>query len=84
MMNGYSGYYPPSYLDNVLRLQRFPDGLSTRTLQRAGVRYVIVHTDGYDFIKRGPLLDALARNHAFVLLGVFPDGRGTAVVYRLQ
>jgi hypothetical protein len=84
MMNGYSGYYPPSYLDNVQRLQRFPDGLSTRTLQRAGVRYVIVHTDAYAFVKRGPLLDALARNHAFVPLGVFPDGGGTAVVYRLQ
>jgi hypothetical protein len=84
MMNGYSGYYPPSYLDNVHRLQLFPDALSTRTLQRAGVRYVIVHTDAYAFINRGPLLDALARNHAFVALGVFPDGKGTAVVYRLQ
>ena len=84
MMNGYSGYYPPSYLDNVHRLQRFPDGLATRTLQRAGVRYVIVHTDAYAFVKRGPLLDALARNHAFVPLGVFPDGSGTAVVFRLQ
>jgi hypothetical protein len=84
MMNGYSGYYPPSYLDNVQRLQRFPDELSTITLQRAGVRYVIVHTDAYAFIKRGPLLDALARNHAFVPLGAFPDGGGTAVVFRLQ
>jgi hypothetical protein len=84
LMNGYSGYYPPSYIDNVGRLQRFPDELSTRTLQGAGVRYVIVHTDSYAFIKQGPLLDALARNQAYVQLGVFPDGVGMAVVYRLR
>ena len=35
-INGYSGYYPPSYLDRVHRLQVFPADPSTQLLRRAG------------------------------------------------
>ena len=42
-LNGYSGYYPPSYIQTVARLESFPDQASIALLQRLGVRYIIVH-----------------------------------------
>jgi hypothetical protein len=83
-INGYSGYYPPSYLERVDRLQKFPDAASTRVLQRAGVQYVIVHMSSYPTARIGLVLTLLAGNPAYTNLGGFNDGQGTAVVYRLH
>jgi hypothetical protein len=43
LVNGYSGYYPPSYLRQIGRLRSFPDRDSIGALRRIGVAYVIVH-----------------------------------------
>ena len=83
-INGYSGYYPPSYLDRVERLHDFPADPTTRILQRAGVQYVIVHLAGYKHSETAGVLTALASNRAYTQLGVFGDGEGKAVVYRLK
>jgi hypothetical protein len=83
-INGYSGYFPPSYLERINRLQKFPDDPSTALLQRAGVRYVIVHTGLYRHEEVGTVLTALAENHAYTQLGSFSDGDSVAVVFRLQ
>src|SRR5687768_17160574 len=45
LLNGYSGFYPPSYLRRLVRLARFPDEASVASLRRANVRYVLVHDD---------------------------------------
>jgi hypothetical protein len=84
LLNGYSGYYPPSYLANLSRLQPFPGDPSTRVLQRAGVRYVVVHLGSYTQSEGAAVLSALAVNSAYTQLGSFSDGRGIAVVYRLR
>jgi hypothetical protein len=83
-INGYSGYYPPSYLDRVHRLQAFPTGPTTELLRRAGVQYVIVHMNAYREGEAGSVLLALALNQEYIQLGRFNDGVGTAVVYRLR
>ncbi|MEN3337137.1 MAG: hypothetical protein V7647_813 [Acidobacteriota bacterium] len=83
-INGYSGYYPPSYLERVHRLQTFPDPAATRVLQRAGVQYVVVHLSGYSAAEVGTILYTLAANHAYTQLGRFDDGQGPAAVYRLH
>ena len=83
-INGYSGYYPPSYLDRVQRLQAFPAAPTTEVLRRAGVRYVIVHTTAYRDGTAGSVLLALALNQDYTQLGSFNDGWGTAVAYRLR
>ena len=44
-LNGYSGFYPPSYLNRLVRVARFPDEASVASLRRENVRYVIVHDD---------------------------------------
>ena len=83
-INGYSGYYPPSYLDRVHRLQVFPEDPSTQLLRRAGVQYVIVHISAYREGEAGSVLMALTLDQNYVQLGSFHDGQGTAVVYRLR
>ena len=54
LVNGYSGYYPPDYIETLARMQTFPDDESIARLRRLDVRYVIVHcrfyqTDKEDF-----------------------------------
>jgi hypothetical protein len=82
LVNGYSGYYPPSYLRRLDGLQSFPDASSLEILRRTGVSYVIVHLPS-DESEKQLLLD-LHANPALVVLGRLKDGRGTAMVYRLE
>ncbi len=42
MLNGYSGYKPPSYYDHVARLANFPDEPSLQLLKELGVSAVLV------------------------------------------
>ena len=37
LLNGYSGFYPPSYLRRLVRLARFPDEASVASLRRENV-----------------------------------------------
>ena len=83
-INGYSGYYPPSYLERVDRLQAFPAAPATRVLQRSGVRYVVVHLGSYTQSEAASVLSALVLNDAYVHLGSFSDGRAIAEVYMLR
>jgi len=82
LVNGYSGYYPPSYLQRLDGLQSFPDASSLEILRRTGVSYVIVHLSSYESEKQ--LLLDLQANPALVVLGRLKDGQGTAIVYRLE
>jgi hypothetical protein len=91
LVNGYSGYHPPSYLQRLDDLQSFPDASSLEALRRTGVKYVVVHLSSYESA------NALSRNEPvnkllldlqsypeLVVLGRLNDGRGTAIVYRLE
>src|SRR6266542_2187889 len=41
IVNGYSGYYPPSYLSRLGPMNKIPDNFAVQALVRAGVRSVI-------------------------------------------
>ena len=82
LVNGYSGYHPPSYLRRLDGLQSFPDTSSVEVLRRTGVSYVVVHLSSDDSEKQ-LLIDLQARPE-LVALGRLKDGRGTAIVYRLE
>lgn len=83
-VNGYSGYYPQSYLDRLTRLEDFPDDTATLALRRAGVRYVIIHRNAYPGDDADPIVAALTRDLAYVPAGRHQDGWGEAVVFRLR
>ncbi len=46
LVNGYSGWWPNDYWELVGRLRHFPTARSVRfLLERAPVRYIVVHYD---------------------------------------
>ena len=48
MLNGYSGFTPPSYTAHYVSLADFPSDRSISALRQAGVTHVFVHLDGFD------------------------------------
>jgi hypothetical protein len=83
-LNGYSGYYPNSYLSRLDALNTLPDEASVEVLKRNLVRYVIVHPDFYDASHRDRVLNDVAASPNFAELGRFDDGSGIAVVFRVR
>lgn len=43
LLNGYSGFFPPSYLALAAEMRTFPDARALESLRSRGARYVIVH-----------------------------------------
>jgi hypothetical protein len=84
LVNGYSGFYPSSYMRRLTDVQGFPDIRSIAGLRHSGVAYVIVHLSLYKQAESAGILAELALLGEFRYLGHLSDGRGTAVIYRLQ
>ena len=83
LLNGYSGFYPPSYLRRLVRLARFPDEESVASLRREHVRYVIVHEDGYPAGERIRVVERL-RELDVVRIGDFRDGWGVGTLMEMK
>lgn len=86
LVNGYSGFYPATYLRRLLDLRRFPDPFSLRVLRRADVRYLVIHESGYgeDRGTYEAILSTLDQAEGMRSLGTFSDGEGAATIYVLQ
>jgi hypothetical protein len=70
LVNGYSGYYPTSYLERLVRLGRFPSRSAINQMRFDKVRYVVVHEDRFlEPGEGGRVVQAL------ILLGAKPIGR---------
>ncbi len=48
LVNGYSDYIPPDFVQNVMTLAPFPTPESLKLLQPRGVRYAVIHMYGYN------------------------------------
>jgi hypothetical protein len=83
LLNGYSGFYPPSYLLRLVRLEKFPDEASVASLRRENVKYIVVHQDGYPDGERLWIVDRLLRLGA-VRLADFEDGWSVGTVMELK
>ena len=80
LLNGYSGFYPRSYLRRLDRASTFPDEESVASLGREGVRYIVVHDDAGE---RVDIVERLTR------LGVRPlanlhDGWSVATLLEVK
>lgn len=84
LVNGYSGYYPPHYLNALAALRTFPDERSLALLRDRQVRYVIVHRARFDPRAYADLAIAIANTPALRLWGVFKDPVGIADIFELQ
>lgn len=84
IVNGYSGFFPPSYVHRLERMRGFPDSSGFAQLLRDGVRYLIVHPRLYPRRRRVEVLEALVRRPDLIQLGRFETARGEAYVFRIR
>ena len=78
LLNGYSGFLPPSYLDRVDMLRSFPDDASIARLRRDGARYVVVHLNQYPRELQSLVREILATRYRMPEVATFPE-EGSAV-----
>jgi hypothetical protein len=75
LVNGYSDYIPPDFVENVMTLAPFPSEPALKLLKPLGVRYAVLHMYGYNSSNRRDVETRLqALQHYFRLLY---DGEGT-------
>lgn len=84
LINGYSGYYPESYLARIYRLRGMPDDAALQTLVAENVRYVIVHKGLYHHGAGDDVYWALKNQSRFREVGHFEDGLGGADVFTVR
>ncbi|HEX6973837.1 MAG TPA: hypothetical protein VF147_05510 [Vicinamibacterales bacterium] len=84
LANGYSGFYPPSYLARLVALAHIPDETSAQRIRADGVRYLIVHPASYENGLGGDVLARISASPHFTQLGVFFDGRADAAVFAVR
>jgi hypothetical protein len=84
LVNGYSGFYPPSYLARLEDVAGFPDLRSISRLRRDGVRYLVVHLSRLEQTRRQIVLDNLRQDLGLAELTRLADGGGEAVVFGLR
>lgn len=83
LLNGYSGYYPPSYEATLARLHSLPDTSSLAFLHERHVRYILVHLTFIKLSDQAALLAALQARPELRPLGSYQDWAGPTAVFEL-
>ncbi len=83
MLNGYSGYYPASYLDLLERMRTFPDTGSLAELQRRGATILVVHEVLDSRPSYANAVQRLLRDPKVQALGEEKDGDRRVSFFRL-
>ena len=84
IVNGYSGYYPPSYIRRLRAVESFPDLRSIAHLMGEGVKYLVVHEAFYKTSSEPAAVLLALQKLNLVPVARLNDGYGTAIVYELQ
>jgi hypothetical protein len=87
LVNGYSGFFPASYVDIVRDMRGFPDEVSIDAVKRTGVRYLIIHGERLRGDRYETLLPQLDRRSDMQLVSRRPSERlgqhGEVSLYRV-
>lgn len=84
LVNGYSGFYPPSYLQLLEYLRKFPNDDTMRRLRQRGVQYVIIHRELVPEEDYDRLVQALALRSDVAWMRSERHATGSLDVYRLR
>jgi hypothetical protein len=84
LANGYSGFYPPSYVELLDRMRSFPSPESLDLLRQRDVSLVLVHGESFDPAQFVALTEKLAASPELSLLFRVPGGTGPTLVLRLH
>jgi hypothetical protein len=87
LVNGYSGFFPPSYRKVVNAVRGFPDETSMSVIRSHGVRYVVIHGEWLYGARYETLTAELDRRSDMKLVSRHPwqreDKHAEISVYRL-
>jgi hypothetical protein len=84
ILNGYSGYYPPSYIQTVRLMQTFPDDESIARLRALNVRFIVVHRSLYDVDDYNAVLQRMRDRPELVSGGDYRDPVGKAQLFEIR
>jgi hypothetical protein len=83
LVNGYSGYYTPAYIETLVRMQTFPDDDSINRLRQLDVRYIVVHRALYETVEYASLLQRMVNRRELKPAGRYSDPIGQAELFEL-
>lgn len=88
LVNGYSGFFPPSYIFLVNAVENIPDDESIHAIKSHGTRYLLVHGERLFGDRYAELTAALQRRPEMTLLSKSPAERegqhGEISVFRIS
>lgn len=84
LVNGYSGYYPPDYMQTLIRMGSFPNEASMARLRAHHVRYIVVHSAFMERDKFTRLMLLMATQKEFRPWGTYKDPVGNAVLFVME
>jgi len=84
LLNGYSGFFPKSYLELTERMRTFPDEDSIAYLKARQVDLVVVHGALYAPDVLGQITSVLLSRPDFEATAQFAETRGPDMVFRLR
>jgi hypothetical protein len=84
LVNGYSGFTPPDYLETRERMRTFPDDAAVARLQELDVRYVLVHQAYYKREDYADLMEQIIRRAEFRPIGRYRDWLGDTQIFQLE
>jgi hypothetical protein len=84
LVNGYSGYYPPDYVQTLLRMATFPDDASVARLRAHDVRYIVIHRDFLQPDQYTSLMLRMAEWTDFKFWGYYTDPVGMSALWVME
>jgi hypothetical protein len=88
LINGYSGFFPASYLRVVERVREFPDETAMNEIKSHGARYLVIHGEWLYGTRYEQIVTALDRRPDLRLVSRRPwqreDKHAEISVYRIQ
>ena len=80
LINGYSGFEPPTYASRARQLETFPSGEALKALQALGVTHVTVHVAAFAQRSGAAALDAVGQRPELQLI----EDEGGIRLYQLR
>jgi hypothetical protein len=88
LVNGYSGFFPPSYRQLVRMVENFPDAAAFDQIKSHGARYVVVHGEWLYGARYDQIVAELDRRRDVTLISRHPwqreDHHSEISVYRIS
>ena len=84
LVNGYSGFFPDSFIELSEAVRGFPDDHAIDYLQRRGVDLIVIHGALLGAARYGQVTDALLAHPALEPMVQFDEPGGSDMVYRIR